>query len=159
MAAGFTRGAIYSNFANKDDLFFALMDQQVARRIVHMERLADELVTTSDIADLIARHLLESVAENRDWQMLFLEFWQRAMRDPAVHERFQLRRQELHSVVAEAFQRALDSGRIRSDASASELTFMVLSIANGFAIEEMLTPGAAPRDLARQLLASLMAGT
>lgn len=32
-AAGLTKGAIYSNFASKDDLFFAVMEDQVLNRI------------------------------------------------------------------------------------------------------------------------------
>jgi AcrR family transcriptional regulator len=32
-AAGLTKGAVYSNFANKDDLFFAMMTAQVLHRV------------------------------------------------------------------------------------------------------------------------------
>lgn len=156
-AAGFTKGAVYSNFASKDELFFALMDQQVAERVSLFTGLVAELSEATDVADLIARHLVDSVVDSRDWQLLFLEFWQRAMRDPDTHKRFLVRRRELHHVVADEFQKALDSGRIRSAASARALTFVVLGVANGLAIEELLDPGTAPRGLARQLLTALIA--
>lgn len=156
-AAGFTKGAVYSNFASKDELFFALMDQQVAERVAIFKGLVPELNEARDVADLMAQHLLDSVPDNRDWQLLFLEFWQRAMRDPDTHARFLVRRRDLHQAVADELQRALNSGSIRSAASARSLAFIVLGVANGLAIEEMLDPGTAPRELARHLLAALIA--
>src|SRR4051812_35493315 len=41
-AAGFTKGAVYSNFASKDELFLALLEAQVASRVAGVERLLRE---------------------------------------------------------------------------------------------------------------------
>src|SRR5271168_5606398 len=38
-AAGFTKGAVYSNFGSKDDLFFALLDAQVKARAALIEQV------------------------------------------------------------------------------------------------------------------------
>ena len=35
--AGFTKGAVYSNFASKEDLFFAVYERRVDRRVEEME--------------------------------------------------------------------------------------------------------------------------
>ena len=32
-AAGFTKGAVYSNFASKDELFFALIEEHITERV------------------------------------------------------------------------------------------------------------------------------
>ena len=38
-AAGYTKGAVYSNFANKDELFLALLDQRLAAQLQQVEAL------------------------------------------------------------------------------------------------------------------------
>ena len=42
-AAGFTKGAVYSNFGSKDDLFFALLDAQVRTRGALITKLAEQI--------------------------------------------------------------------------------------------------------------------
>src|SRR4029453_14661719 len=37
-AAGYTKGAVYSNFASKEDLFFAVYARRVDRRVEEMEQ-------------------------------------------------------------------------------------------------------------------------
>src|SRR4051794_10992260 len=37
-AAGYTKGAVYSNFASKEDLFFAVYDRRATRMVAEMER-------------------------------------------------------------------------------------------------------------------------
>ena len=46
-AAGYTKGAVYSNFASKEDLFFAVYERRVDRRVEEMEATlaAGETVT------------------------------------------------------------------------------------------------------------------
>ncbi|MGW4743138.1 TetR/AcrR family transcriptional regulator [Nocardia xishanensis] len=48
--AGFTKGAVYSNLGSKDDLFFALLNQQVSRRIEAITALADAAATRPTFA-------------------------------------------------------------------------------------------------------------
>jgi AcrR family transcriptional regulator len=36
-AAGYTKGAVYSNFASKEDLFFGVYERRVDRRVEEME--------------------------------------------------------------------------------------------------------------------------
>ena len=78
-AAGYTRGAVYSNFKDRDDLL-----QQVFERRAHarLEALA-EVVTAATpeaqeraVADLIA----SVISEERDYLHLLSEFWGHAAR-------------------------------------------------------------------------------
>lgn len=50
-AAGFTKGAVYSSFGSKDELFLALMDAEVARRVEEVEAA---LRTTTDLPGALA---------------------------------------------------------------------------------------------------------
>src|SRR5688572_24240387 len=41
--AGFTKGAVYSNFASKEDLFFAVYERRVAQGVAEAEALIERL--------------------------------------------------------------------------------------------------------------------
>src|SRR6478609_1674238 len=75
-AAGFTKGAVYSNFGSKDELFLALMEAEAADRVDVVE---NSLRETGDLAGALAAVGAELSRRDSTWQLLFLEFWQRAV--------------------------------------------------------------------------------
>jgi AcrR family transcriptional regulator len=88
-AAGFTRGAVYSNFADKADLFVAVLDRRLDRR--HAE-VADAMLAARDPDAFVAA--LRSPAWTagredamRQWLMLRDEFRLFALRNPSAAER------------------------------------------------------------------------
>ncbi|NQX25821.1 TetR/AcrR family transcriptional regulator [Microbacteriaceae bacterium VKM Ac-2854] len=87
--AGFTRGAFYSNFSSKEELFFALMERENDARIaVLAERLEDtvpalKVFDEQKLADLILE-FLEGPFDNRQWCIVVSEFQLLAMRDRAI---------------------------------------------------------------------------
>ncbi len=81
-AAGFTRGAFYSNFADKDDLVLALFDQHASERL---DRLQTMLANASARnIDEWAQSLLAVTPQDRGWILLFLEFRLLAARQPEL---------------------------------------------------------------------------
>jgi AcrR family transcriptional regulator len=156
-AAGFTKGAVYSNFASKDELFFALMDQQIAVRTALAKQLTGLLPTGRALAQDIGQHVAAAISTNRDWQLLFVEYWQRAMRDPATRERFVAHRRELHRLITEEVQHWLDTANLQTTTTARSIMFALLGLSNGLAIEELLDPGAVPPNLIGELIAGYLA--
>ena len=106
--AGLTKGAFYSNFANKDALFLALLDRSWERRAGWIRRA----MAASDLAaDRGAREAaaLAHLEVDRQWTLVSMEFSLHAIRRPQVaallveHE---LRvRSELAVLVTEALER------------------------------------------------------
>ncbi len=93
-AAGFTRGAFYSNFSTKEELFFALMEREKEMRLEQLDRgLAQHLsplveagVTELDDAQVIdiVTKILELQSDDRRWWLVQSEFQLLALRDPAI---------------------------------------------------------------------------
>jgi len=87
--AGFTKGAVYSNFKNKDDLFLALLDERVSREHALMaealERAPDE--NSTPIAEVEQRLQLGSAYWDDDFTTLYLEFILYARRNPEAREK------------------------------------------------------------------------
>lgn len=151
-AAGFTKGALYSNFAGKDDLFLALMDQQVARRI---SLISDLLAANAIDPTAIGHALTEAAIDDRDWQLLFFEYWARAVRDPAIRERFLADRRRLRSTIADVTQRLLDETGRGSTMPVEQLTIVLLALSNGLAVEGLIDPTDVPGDIFATVLTTL----
>src|SRR3954469_13948468 len=63
-AAGYTKGAVYSNFASKEDLFFAVYERRVDRYVEHVER---RLAEASDAATGPAPPRAPAPLRGRPW--------------------------------------------------------------------------------------------
>jgi len=71
--AGKTRGAFYDNFRDKEDVFFAIFEQDIAR---DRERVIEELTAAVNLdarIDVLARHL-EELLHDKQRILLNLEF-------------------------------------------------------------------------------------
>jgi AcrR family transcriptional regulator len=152
-AAGFTKGAVYSNFGSKDELFLALMTAEVARRV---EVVETALRTTTDLPDALAAVGAELSRRDATWQLLYLEFWQRAVRDPDVRRAFVASRRDLRARVADVVARFLAEHPVRSSWDAESLTVVLIALSNGLALEALPDPTAVPADLLTRVLGDLV---
>jgi len=157
-AAGLTKGAIYSNFASKDDLFFAMMQDQVLQRV---EALQAVLAAGSPGADDqqalrgIGHLLTEALPEQREWRLVFLDFWQRAVRDDRVRAQYVAHRRALRSAVAQYIEQILGRPPFLGELSGDDVVTVVLALSNGLAIEQYADPGAVSDDLLGRVLSQL----
>lgn len=104
-AAGYSRGAFYSNFDSLDELFFALYAQRAD--------LIAEQVTTALAADgpgLDVPAAVERVSEvlllDRDWLLVKTDFLVHAARDPEVARTLLEHRARLRRAIADRLARA-----------------------------------------------------
>jgi AcrR family transcriptional regulator len=106
--AGFSRGAVYSNFAGKDELFSAVM----ARRREARYRVVAEVFKENPDPIAFFSALQERDRgrhDSRRWFVLNMEFFLYAMRNPeaqsalALHER--VLREEIGEAIAEIFKK------------------------------------------------------
>jgi AcrR family transcriptional regulator len=84
--AGKTRGAFYDNFSDKEDVFFAIFEEDIAR---DQERVIEELTAASDLdarIDVLAGHL-EELLRDRQRILLNLEFKMYVIRHPLKQKR------------------------------------------------------------------------
>ncbi|MDG9717940.1 TetR/AcrR family transcriptional regulator [Streptomyces sp. DH24] len=104
-AAGYSRGAFYSNFASLDELFFALYRQ---RADLIAEQVAGALAV--DGADLDVPASVDRVTEvlllDVDWLLVKTDFLVHAARDPAVARSLLEHRERLRRAIADRLARA-----------------------------------------------------
>jgi AcrR family transcriptional regulator len=80
--AGYTSGAVYSNFRNKDELFVAAFEHHVARQIREVIEARDHAGedTPSARTDAIARRWMQFLERNPEMFLLLIEYWAYAVR-------------------------------------------------------------------------------
>ncbi|HEY3485150.1 MAG TPA: helix-turn-helix domain-containing protein [Ilumatobacteraceae bacterium] len=159
-AAGFSKGAVYSNFSGKEDLFLTLMDQQVRHRldrivdtVAHADRRADQLAVAGDVGGTLGSLISADV----EWQLLFLEYMTQAVRSATGTRELADRRRKVRSVIAGATLEMLGPDhRIWQRFTPDTLAITVLALTNGIALERLAEPNGVPEDLLGQLLGSLL---
>jgi AcrR family transcriptional regulator len=153
-AAGFTKGAVYSNFRGKEELFLALLETQAGQRVEHVERA---LAGAADVPGALAAVSAELARPDPEGQLLFVEFWQRAVRDPGVREAFVASRRRLRARVTDAVRAFLAGLPNDPGWSPDALALVVVALATGLALEERADPGTVDEGLAARVLGSLVA--
>jgi AcrR family transcriptional regulator len=103
--AGFSRGAVYYNFADKEELFLELLDRRCAERAQDLREVFRDddadVAATSRQAQLAAQHALDAMTGDPEWRALYLEFLAHAARDPAFRRRFARRTDEMRGALEE----------------------------------------------------------
>ena len=145
-AAGFTKGAVYSNFTRKSDLFRALLERETERYDQALTRTV-EAVPPELLPD-VAAELLADPESDQETRTLLVEFWLAAVRDPG------LRPSLLHTrdLVGEAFEAKLQDAGAEPGFSGRELAVVFDALVTGLLMNRALDPeGEQPELLARAL--------
>jgi AcrR family transcriptional regulator len=157
-AAGFSKGAVYSNFASKDELFYELIAAKIDERVAAIRAAMKRPEAGSAEAVRAAGELLCGIgAADPAWQALFIEFWLRCARNEELRAKFAERRRAMRAAIAElAREEASAGGAALGEAEAMDLATTVLALSNGLGIEGMIDPESVRPELFGELLARIV---
>jgi AcrR family transcriptional regulator len=162
--AGFSRGAVYYNFADKEELFLELLDRRCAERAQDLREVfagtpQGDVEAASRQAQLAAEHALQAMTGDQEWRALYLEFLAHAARDAAFRRRFAKRSAEMRSALEEVVV-----GQVQPVADAlgmepGQLALVIDGLGVGLWANHMLHGSrAVPPDLFAKALALLVDG-
>jgi AcrR family transcriptional regulator len=155
--AGYTRGAVYSNFKNKNDLALAIIE----RRTGEASRVLDAVSTGSgdprERAHAAGTRFSELFNDQRPWGPLFLELVTHASRHPELARRLTELYRELAASIAKVLRTAgVPQGP--GQPSADRLALIMLAATDGAAVERMIDPERADAQLGGEMLGLIVAG-
>ena len=156
--AGYTKGAFYANFASKEELFLAMLDERFEERIVEVERAAEE---ESEIEDSVRRagtDFNRYVAADTPWQRLFFEFTAYAARDAGFRRELVARYRKLRERITAVYERWASDQGVQPPIPLDQVALMTFAMANGMALERLLEPEAVSDELYPTMLAVFFAG-
>ena len=155
--AGFSRGAFYSNFEDKSDLFLALLDDRLTREVSAWEEILGDEAGPGAFLDLLRRGGSRR-SEPREWTLLWAEFWLHVMRQPELAPKLAARQQAMRRSVGRLVERQCAQLRITLPLPADELASVMLAVDDGLKLQEDLDPTAVPEDLRVRILIVLFQG-
>jgi AcrR family transcriptional regulator len=152
-AAGFTTGVVYSRFSSKADLFLALLERTIDRRVADL-RSADRS-RGSEAGTALARAWWSQVRKRPEWMLVVIEFRVHAARDAELNARYAA----LHErhVDALAQYMAQDLGRAGRPAVKPPVEDARLSLAlgSGLVLEHWAQGAAATAKLFEHAIATM----
>lgn len=155
--AGYTRGAIYKNFADKYDLFYAVLTDWLTR---HTDTLSRDLAAADDgLPQLdVLQAWFDTYLVPQSLTVAYNEFCAAAASRPQARELLAQHqhtiRTQIAGMIGDYCQRADISMPIPSDHFAA----LVAALATGLANQRSLEPAAIPRELYANALTYLWAG-
>ena len=156
--AGFSKGAVYSNFTDKEDLLLALVEDRTELRRRRITELVDPDAPMETQAREGGEEYNHILREERAWNPLFLEFWVCIARNPELQQRFAARYRAMKSAVAALIEdRATQDGR-QLPLPAESLATALFAMGNGFSLERLADPDGVPEDLFGTMISNFFAG-
>lgn len=156
--AGYTKGAFYANFKNKEELFLAMLDERFSQKIAEIERVIAGEGTDEEKAVQAGDHFTEALRADPEWQRLFLEFSAYAARDEDFRQELVTRYRWLRERIAAALQARADEVGLNPSVPPDRLAMMTCAIVNGFALDKLLEGDELPDELLGTMLMVFFAG-
>jgi AcrR family transcriptional regulator len=157
-SAGFTKGAVYANFRNKEELFLAMLETHFDARLSEIDRILSTEADPDTQAREAAEGMMRMLAAEPEWHRLFFEFSVYATRNPGFRsqlvERYRMLRDRLAELLA---QRAKRLG-IEPIVPPEDVAAMAFAMANGIALERLLEPEAVPDTMFGEMMATFFTG-
>jgi AcrR family transcriptional regulator len=156
--AGYSTGAIYSNFAGKEDLFLALLDKRMTARTEEIRHAIQPEADVNTTLDRGAGEFMQMLQQDRQWFLLLFEFWTYAARRPVFRQRFAAHYRAIHTALAEMIETTAERLGIDLGVHPTEVAIILKALSNGLALESIADPGMVPPDLLARTLAILARG-
>jgi AcrR family transcriptional regulator len=155
-AAGFSKGAVYSNFEDKDALFLALLDEEFAWRLDRLRAALEEAPDDPAAgAEVAGRSMMRALAAHQELHVLFSEFRVHADRSPATRRRFAQRRRQIRATLAETVAAYAERADVELTMPADHLATVLLALTNGLALERLGQADAVPDEIFGEVIATL----
>jgi AcrR family transcriptional regulator len=136
--AGFTRGAIYKNFANKEELFFQVFERGIERQL---EAFTDAFAPSPMFDDIgkAADTWRNVLAHDEEWLAFNLEFRLYALRNPGVRARFADEQRRTRTMIARYIEGQTESFGLALKLPAETLAAILDATSVGFLEDALIT--------------------
>lgn len=138
--AGWSKGAVFSNFAGKDDLFLAVVEERNRRRQADQ---ADQMRAGRTLAGGLraaSREMADTMLRDPQWTPLLIEFWTHASRNERLRPRVSAAHEQLLAGYGLLITELAARDGLEFVVPVTEVARSAAALARGLAIERLLDP-------------------
>ena len=157
--AGLTKGAVYSNFANKEDLVLAVLEDNFNRRMDEALSQVDFGGTLEEQARVGGSIFMAKFEEDRWADLLFLDFVTYAARNPEFRARLAARHHESTAAIADVMLATSADQEWDLPMPADKLALVLNALGTGLAMEKLIDPEYVPDELFGEVITLLWANS
>ncbi|HWG07925.1 MAG TPA: TetR/AcrR family transcriptional regulator [Solirubrobacteraceae bacterium] len=153
--AGFSTGALYSNFDGKEDLFLVLMEREIDE---HAREIAEAVAARPSVSERAtggARRWMTMIEREPELLLLFMEFWAYGVREAAVRPKVAERFAQVRRLLTRLIEDGVREFDLELALPADQLAIAVDALADGIARQRLADPAAVPDELMGTVLALL----
>jgi len=160
LEAGVTKGAVYSNFAGKGELFLAIFDQHIEERLraYAADMAALPVERLESLARKHARVILAKGGQETRWARLQAEVWAHASDDPELRSALTERRERMLNGVAALVEKIAEIVGVEFALPPREVARAAGGLARGLMLERLLGSGSPSDAQFEDTFAALICG-
>ncbi|MGW7005599.1 TetR/AcrR family transcriptional regulator [Streptomyces sp. NPDC054933] len=158
-AAGFSTGALYSNFDSKEALFLELLSHRQTDRITEAAQALDSHeVGTGEAAAELGRLLIDVADKDIDFAPLQAEFWLYAIRNPEVLDTMATKLREPRQALERVISASLAQRGAPTEVSSEAVATVVAALFQGLVRLRRIDSASVSEELFGKALTWLFAG-
>jgi AcrR family transcriptional regulator len=153
---GFTRGAFYSSFRTKDELFLALFRRETGAMMANLESTLSGFETEADPIAAVVQRCLATFRADRTWELVYIEYTLHASRDATAAAALRAHLDAVLGRLAAMVDDVTTRAGITLTMPAEDFARIVVGLRDGLALQDLPHGGAAPSAATLQYPALLL---
>jgi AcrR family transcriptional regulator len=150
--AGYTKGAFYSNFKSKEELFLVMLDEKFGSELDRIDRLLAGKGEPDDEARDAAQDFVRYIHSDPEWPRLYFEFVAYAMRNDEFRQELATRHRALRARLTEIYRRWSADFPAEPPIPIEDVAAMTDFMGDGFILDQLVDP-----ELDDELYATMLA--
>jgi AcrR family transcriptional regulator len=152
--AGYSRGALYSNFDGKEDLFLAVIREEQDRRMESFHSMFKEEPSAKERLKKM-RDAIADLVTDPDWIVLRAEFEAGALRNERIRRTFvEVHREQVRDG-GNLIRNLARSSEIHMSVKPNEFIMIILNLSHGLAVTQKILGAELSPKVTRHLIHSL----
>jgi AcrR family transcriptional regulator len=138
--AGFSKGAVYGNFAGKDELCLAVLQNHF---FAQLQKFVGEFAAGGDTIEdrlLVLEQWLEMLLADDDWQVLAVEFAVHARRNPEIMQKVADQERMVRTAITALLSQQIRQLGVEPILPPEQLGIVLVSVVGGIAVQRLIDP-------------------
>ena len=156
--AGFTKGAFYSNFESKEDIFIELVADRSRNWTIAVARAYEGEGPLPERLRKGGEVLTRMVQEQVDWMLLTSEMLSQCVREPRLRDRLAAAYADCREIITRAIDQVERDFGVRLAIPSDQVATLTMAMTDGFVFQRLADPHRLPAALLANGINVLISG-